>query len=120
MYGKTPSSWIRQGDWKLIHWHGDYLDSAGFTPDQVPYGKLVLVLARNSTMSKTTSASNMTLPRLTLKKSRRSSRVSKRGGGRPARNSPPAIPSSIPSSGTSRRGGSAHQQVRDVDSKQRV
>ena len=42
MYGKTPSSWIRRGDWKLIHWYGDYLDGAGFTPDQVPYGKLVL------------------------------------------------------------------------------
>jgi arylsulfatase A len=42
MYGRTPCAVIRKGDWKLIHWFGDYLDPKGFTPDQTPYGKLVL------------------------------------------------------------------------------
>jgi uncharacterized sulfatase len=41
MYGRTPCAVIRQGDWKLIHWFGDYLDPRGFTPDDAPYGKLV-------------------------------------------------------------------------------
>ncbi len=41
MYGRTPCAVIRQGDWKLIHWFGDYLDPRGFTPDDKPYGKLV-------------------------------------------------------------------------------
>jgi uncharacterized sulfatase len=41
MYGRTPCAVIRKGDWKLIHWFGDYLDPRGFTPDQTPYGKLV-------------------------------------------------------------------------------
>ncbi len=42
MYGRTPCAVIRQGDWKLIHWFGDYLDPRGFTPDDAPYGKLVV------------------------------------------------------------------------------
>lgn len=42
MYGRTPCAVIRKGDWKLIHWFGDYLDPRGFTPDQMPYGKLVV------------------------------------------------------------------------------
>ncbi len=43
MYGGTPCAVIRQGDWKLIHWFGDYLDPEGFTPDDTPhYGKLVI------------------------------------------------------------------------------
>ena len=42
MYGRTPCAVIRQGDWKLIHWFADYLDPDGFTPDQTPYGKLIL------------------------------------------------------------------------------
>jgi uncharacterized sulfatase len=42
MYGRTPCAVIRKGDWKLIHWFGDYLDPRGFTPDQSPYGKLVI------------------------------------------------------------------------------
>ena len=33
---------IREGDWKLIHWFGDYLDTTGFTPDDKPYGKLIV------------------------------------------------------------------------------
>jgi len=41
-YGRTPCAVIRQGDWKLIHWFGDYLDTRGFTPDDKPYGKLIL------------------------------------------------------------------------------
>ena len=41
MYGRTPCAVIRKGDWKLIHWFGDYLDPQGFTPDDTPYGKLV-------------------------------------------------------------------------------
>jgi arylsulfatase A len=41
-YGRTPCAVIREGDWKLIHWFGDYLDTSGFTPDDKPYGKLVV------------------------------------------------------------------------------
>ncbi len=41
-YGRTPCAVIREGDWKLIHWFGDYLDTTGFTPDNKPYGKLVV------------------------------------------------------------------------------
>lgn len=41
-YGKTPCAIVRKGDWKLIHWFGDYLDSTGLTPDVRPYGRLVL------------------------------------------------------------------------------
>ena len=41
-YGRTPCAVIREGDWKLIHWFGDYLDTTGFTPDDKPYGKLVI------------------------------------------------------------------------------
>ncbi|MBL8218058.1 MAG: sulfatase [Bryobacterales bacterium] len=40
MYGRTPCSWMRAGDWKLIHWYGDYLAPEGYTPDHTPYGKL--------------------------------------------------------------------------------
>ncbi|MBM3844164.1 MAG: sulfatase [Verrucomicrobia bacterium] len=42
MYGRTPCAVIRKGDWKLIHWFGDYLDPRGFTPDDTPYGRLVI------------------------------------------------------------------------------
>jgi uncharacterized sulfatase len=41
-YGRTPCAVVRQGDWKLIHWFGDYLDTRGLTPDSKPYGKLVV------------------------------------------------------------------------------
>ncbi len=41
-YGRTPCAVIREGDWKLIHWFGDYLDTTGFAPDDKPYGKLVV------------------------------------------------------------------------------
>lgn len=41
-FGRTPCAVVREGDWKLIHWFGDYLDTRGFTPDDKPYGKLVL------------------------------------------------------------------------------
>lgn len=41
-FGRTPCAVIREGDWKLIHWFGDYLDTTGFTPDDKPYGKLVV------------------------------------------------------------------------------
>ncbi|WP_319479746.1 sulfatase [uncultured Draconibacterium sp.] len=42
-YGKTPSSAIRKGDYKLIYYYGDYLDTDGFSPVQdKPYGKLIL------------------------------------------------------------------------------
>jgi uncharacterized sulfatase len=41
-YGRTPCAVIREGDWKLIHWFGDYLDTTGFTPNDKPYGKLVV------------------------------------------------------------------------------
>lgn len=42
MYGRTPCSWLRAGDWKLIHWYGDYLAPEGHTPDDRLYGKLTL------------------------------------------------------------------------------
>jgi uncharacterized sulfatase len=41
-YGRTPCAVIRQDEWKLIHWFGDYLDPKGLTPDARPYGRLVL------------------------------------------------------------------------------
>jgi uncharacterized sulfatase len=41
-YGRSPCAVIRQGDWKLIHWFGDYIDTKGFTPDDTPYGQLVI------------------------------------------------------------------------------
>lgn len=41
-YGRTPCAVIREGDWKLIHWFGDYLDTTGFTADDKPYGKLIV------------------------------------------------------------------------------
>lgn len=41
-FGRTPCAVIREGDWKLIHWFGDYLDTTGFTPDDKPYGKLIV------------------------------------------------------------------------------
>ena len=41
-YGRSPCAVIRQGDWKLIHWFGDYLDTRGLTPAHRPYGKLVI------------------------------------------------------------------------------
>lgn len=41
MYARTPCAVIRRGDWKLIHWFGDYLDTTGLTPDDVLYGKLL-------------------------------------------------------------------------------
>jgi uncharacterized sulfatase len=40
--GRTPCAVIREGDWKLIHWFGDYLDTSGFTPDDKPYGKILI------------------------------------------------------------------------------
>lgn len=36
-YGRTPCSVIRRGDWKLIHWFGDWLD----TKDAIPQSKAV-------------------------------------------------------------------------------
>lgn len=41
-YGRTPCAVIREGDWKLIHWFGDYMETTGFIPDDKPYGKLVV------------------------------------------------------------------------------
>ncbi len=41
-YGRTPCAIIREGDWKLIHWFGDYLDTTHSTPDDKPYGKLII------------------------------------------------------------------------------
>jgi uncharacterized sulfatase len=41
-YGRTPCAIIREGDWKLIHWFGDYLDTSHSTPDDKPYGKLII------------------------------------------------------------------------------
>jgi uncharacterized sulfatase len=42
-FGRTPCSVIRRGDWKLIHYFGDFLDLAGAIPEVGgAYGKLVL------------------------------------------------------------------------------
>jgi len=61
MYGRTPCAVIRQGDWKLIHWFGDYLDPRGFTPDRTPYGKLVIGPRSELTTSAMTSAKRATV-----------------------------------------------------------
>jgi arylsulfatase A-like enzyme len=42
-YGKTPSSAIRDGKYKLIYYYGDYLDTKGHLPASgEPYGELKL------------------------------------------------------------------------------
>ena len=43
-YGRTPCSFMIKGDWKLVHYFGDFLDVTGTTPPDknVPYGKLVV------------------------------------------------------------------------------
>jgi arylsulfatase A len=42
-YGKTPSSAIRQGNFKLIYYYGDYLDTHGYLPiENMPYGELIV------------------------------------------------------------------------------
>jgi uncharacterized sulfatase len=42
-YGETPNSIIRSGNYKLIHYYGDYLDTRGYLPKRLKlYGKLVL------------------------------------------------------------------------------
>jgi arylsulfatase A-like enzyme len=41
-YGRAPSAVIRRGEWKLIRWIGDCLDTKGLTPDDRPYGRLVV------------------------------------------------------------------------------
>ena len=43
MYGRTPCAVIRRGDWKLIQYFGDFLDTTGRLPThQELYGELVL------------------------------------------------------------------------------
>jgi uncharacterized sulfatase len=43
MYGRTPCAVVRQGDWKLVHYFGDFLDTTGTLPrHQELYGRLVL------------------------------------------------------------------------------
>lgn len=42
-YGKTPNSAIRDGDYKLIYYYGDYLDTTGQLPVRgKPYGELII------------------------------------------------------------------------------
>ena len=42
-YGKTPSSAIRKGDFKLIYYYGDYLEFTDDLPERnEPYGQLLL------------------------------------------------------------------------------
>lgn len=42
-YGQTPASVIRSGDFKLIHYYGDYLDTRGYLPERhKTYGKLIV------------------------------------------------------------------------------
>lgn len=40
-FGRTPCAIVRRGSWKLVHWFGDYLDTSSFTPDDIPYGRLI-------------------------------------------------------------------------------
>lgn len=41
-YGQTPASSIRLGDYKLIHYYGDYLDTRGYLPPRHgQFGKLI-------------------------------------------------------------------------------
>ena len=43
MYGRTPCAVIRRGDWKLIRYFGDFLDTTGQVPEHDrPYGRLVV------------------------------------------------------------------------------
>lgn len=42
-YGQTPSSVIRLGNYKLIHYYGDYLYTRGYLPQRKKlYGKLII------------------------------------------------------------------------------
>jgi uncharacterized sulfatase len=42
-FGRTPCAVVRRGDWKLIHYFGDFLDIAGAIPEnEGAYGKLIL------------------------------------------------------------------------------
>ena len=42
-YGKTPSSAILKGNYKLIYYYGDYLNTRGYLPIQnEPYGELLV------------------------------------------------------------------------------
>ena len=43
MYGKTPGSIVRKGDYKLIYYFGDYLDTQGLQAEHRKlYGRLEL------------------------------------------------------------------------------
>jgi uncharacterized sulfatase len=43
MYGRTPCAVVRRGDWKLIRYFGDFLDTTGQLPvHEGLYGRLVL------------------------------------------------------------------------------
>lgn len=43
MYGRTPCAVVRRGDWKLVRYFGDFLDTTGLQPKHdEPYGRLVL------------------------------------------------------------------------------
>lgn len=41
-YARTPCAVIRRGDWKLVHYFGDFIDVAGRNPGDRPPGRLVL------------------------------------------------------------------------------
>ena len=41
-YARAPCSVIRQGDWKLIHYFGDFIDASASNPGDRPPGRLVL------------------------------------------------------------------------------
>ena len=41
-YGRAPCSVIRRGEWKLVHYFGDYIDVSVSNPGDRPPGKLVL------------------------------------------------------------------------------
>lgn len=41
-YARAPCAVIRQGDWKLVHYFGDFIDVSASTPGDRPSGKLVL------------------------------------------------------------------------------
>jgi len=41
-YGRAPCAVLRKGDWKLIHYFGDFIDVSASAPGDRPPGKLVL------------------------------------------------------------------------------
>jgi hypothetical protein len=98
-YGRTPCAVIREGDWKLIHWFGDYLDTTGFTPDDKPYGKLVVGPRTEVFNLREDPAKRTTSPPTARRKPPTSPTPSTPGSNAPALSCPRRIPTSMRSAG---------------------